>query len=43
MLLFYLIGYFILFLIVMAFAIKYAPLGYEDENGFHYIHDKSNK
>ncbi|MDH7604400.1 MAG: hypothetical protein QHH13_05830 [Melioribacter sp.] len=43
MFLFYLIGYLILFFIIMGFMIKYAPLGYEDENGFHYVYEKSNK
>lgn len=30
------IGYTIFFLIAMFIAIKFAPYGYEDENGFHY-------
>jgi hypothetical protein len=30
------IVYFVLFTILMTLAVKCAPLGWEDENGFHY-------
>ena len=29
-------GYMILFIVIMVIAVKIAPLGYEDETGFHY-------
>ena len=29
-------GYIVVFFVAMILAVKFAPLGYEDETGFHY-------
>lgn len=35
--LFAILAYFVIFTAIMFFLVKFAPLGYEDEHGFHYI------
>ncbi|MGK9477969.1 hypothetical protein ACSSV9_14255 [Melioribacter sp. OK-6-Me] len=37
MLLYAIIGYFILFALFIFLSFKYAPFGYEDKRGFHYV------
>ncbi|MEG8947309.1 hypothetical protein [Rosettibacter firmus] len=43
MIIYYLIGYLILFFVGIMLVIKKSPYGYEDENGFHYLNEKSIK
>lgn len=37
MLLFSILFYLVVFVVIMFFAVKLAPFGYEDGEGFHYI------
>ena len=34
--------YLVLFIGLIALFVKVAPLGYEDENGFHFVHEQMN-
>ncbi|AFN75891.1 hypothetical protein MROS_2661 [Melioribacter roseus P3M-2] len=43
MLLYAIIGYFILFALFIILSFKYAPFGYEDKSGFHYIKKQNKK